>query len=144
MALALLANMVLGIVSEDYFICDGLNYKYNWHVAIIINTVICYLNIINGLILFKMRGKVDQDDYFSVSKRDKARIRKQMLILIYGYASISTLILVWFIIFPYILAQDDVKCVNGSRYWVPRTEFAGAAALVKTYLLFCPTLLFWL
>lgn len=144
MALALLVNLVLGCITDEYFVWEGLKYRYNWHIALIINTIICYLNIINSFIIFKMRKKVDQNEYYSVSKRDKQRIKRQMWILIFGYALVSTWTLAWFFIVPAVITSKDVTCENNKKYWIPNTEYAGLAAMIKTYLLLMPTVLFWL
>ena len=145
MAAALLVNLIIGIATNRYFEWNThMKYRYHWHIAIVINAIIWYLNIINGIIIFKMRGKVDKNEYFSVSKRDKQRIKKQMIILIFGYAAVSTLTLIWFWIFPLVLKEKDVRWAHNNRYWVPRNEISGIAAIIKTILLISPTILFWL
>lgn len=144
MAAVLLANLLQGVIAGNYFMCDQVKYKFNWYVTVSINTIICYLNIINGFIIFRMRKHVDRNEYYSVSKYDKSRIKTQMMILIFGYAFVSTLTLIWFIVFPQIIGSSQITCINDNRFWIPKSEGAGTAALIKSYLLLSPTVLFWL
>ena len=65
-----------------------------------------------------------------------------MWILIFGYASIYTLTLLWFISFP-LYFEDDVECAE-EHYWIAVNEKAGLLALIKSILLICPTLILWL
>lgn len=67
-----------------------------------------------------------------------------MRILTYGYAIVSTLTLLWFILFPFVFKPDDISCQKHPNYWRPHDETAGTLALIKTILLLAPTIVIWL
>lgn len=67
-----------------------------------------------------------------------------MNVLTYGYATVSTLTLVWFIIFPFLFSEDELRCKRHPSYWIPNDEFAGSLAFIKTILLIAPTVILWL
>ena len=144
-ATALITNMILGMLSDDYFDCKHVEYNYNWYITQAINTLMCYLNVIFGIIVFAKREQNPFDDTeFNVSAQDFRRIKLQMNILIYGYAVISTLSTLWFVAFPFIFKPTDIYCEEHPSYWVPHDELAGFYALLKTILLVSPTIIIWL
>jgi hypothetical protein len=106
---ALIVNMILGITNSNYFSCESRSYSYNWYILMSINTLLCYLNLIFGCILFYKRNhKTGGEEDFNVSNRDYSRVKLQMSILTYGYALVSTLSLLWFILFPVVFTADDI------------------------------------
>ena len=95
-----------------------------------------------GMFLFCKRDN-QSDEGFNVSRKDYSRIKLQMRILIYGYALVSTLTLLWFISFPFIFKDKDIECPE-EHYWLPSDEEAGALAFIKSILLISPTFVLWL
>lgn len=96
------------------------------------------------MIFVKRKSNPFDDELYNITNDDFGRIKIQMNILIYGYAIVSTLTLIWFIIFPYIFNSHDISCHNNSSYWDPANEFAGVMSFIKIILLLSPTVVFWL
>ena len=139
--IAIIVNIFIGFFVFDYFDWETMHYGVNWYITLGINTFLWYLNLAAGIFLFCKR-KNSGDESFNVSETDHNRIKKQMWILIFGYASIYTLTLLWFISFP-IYFEDDVDWPE-EHYWIAINEKSGFCALIKSILLICPTLILWL
>lgn len=142
----LIVNLALGINNKRYFNWTNLTYSYNWYITLGLNTAMWYLNCVFGLILFRKRDhKLFEEDEFNVSDRDYKRVKLQMRVLTYGYAAVSTLLLLWFILFPFIFNNNEITWKkNNQHYWTPITEYAGVCAFIKSILLILPTVVIWL
>ena len=144
-ALLLVTNLIMGILSKDYFNCSTNKYNYHWYVTLGINTLLWYLNLINGIVVFRKREYVNlHEEEFNVSINDLNRVKNQMNILIYGYATTSTLTTLWFILFSTLIKKNELICKEHPNYWEPSDEAAGAYAFLKTILLIAPTIVIWL
>lgn len=67
-----------------------------------------------------------------------------MNLLTYGYAVISTLALIWFIVFPHLFDDNELRCREHPSFWTPTDEVAGLVAFIKSVLLIAPTIIIWL